>query len=189
MKNKVKCPICGRYVFAEVGDYDICNICCWENDSAQNNDPDYWGGANHLSQNDYKKWWINISTVMPLLIEKYNVKKVMTLATWEFSGLVIPRENVKNFIDEATKNNIELRLDFYNLCKKYNLNRMTFRGFPFIKYNDEIIDIILTKNPIQICQIYNLPQVLKLLKNSKDASKFWEENPPCIGVVSNPEKI
>ena len=48
----MKCPVCGRYEFAEYGDYDICPVCNWENDNLQYDDHNYAGGANHLSVNE-----------------------------------------------------------------------------------------------------------------------------------------
>jgi hypothetical protein len=38
-------------------EYDICDYCGWEADTLQNNQPDYMGGANHMSLNQYKKFW------------------------------------------------------------------------------------------------------------------------------------
>jgi len=49
------CPICGQYEFEE--DFDLCAICEWQYDRVQYNDPDYWGGANRLSINEYRKEW------------------------------------------------------------------------------------------------------------------------------------
>ena len=50
-----KCKMCG------LGDiehcYYICNYCGWEDDSLQNDEPDYFGGANEMSLNQYKKFW------------------------------------------------------------------------------------------------------------------------------------
>lgn len=40
------CPCCGQ---TQVDDYDICDICGWENDPVQRNKPDYRGGANEMS--------------------------------------------------------------------------------------------------------------------------------------------
>ena len=48
----IKCPICNGYEFAQDDDYDICNVCGWENDGLQLDDPDDWGGANDLSLNN-----------------------------------------------------------------------------------------------------------------------------------------
>ena len=49
--EKILCPVCGEYVFDEVGDYDICPICGWKNDKLQMKDPDFEGGANKMSLN------------------------------------------------------------------------------------------------------------------------------------------
>ena len=50
-----KCKLCG------LGDiefpHDICNFCGWEDDSVQNDDPDYMGGANYMSLNQYRNFW------------------------------------------------------------------------------------------------------------------------------------
>lgn len=48
MNDKIICPVCGKYEFAEKKDYDICNFCGWENDG-------YYeaGGANRISLDDY----------------------------------------------------------------------------------------------------------------------------------------
>ncbi len=44
------CPCCGYRVFeAPSGSYDICPICCWEDDSVQLAFPDMAGGANNCS--------------------------------------------------------------------------------------------------------------------------------------------
>jgi hypothetical protein len=52
------CPICGQYEFEE--DFDVCPICEWQHDRVQENDPDFCGGANDLSLNDYRVAWENV---------------------------------------------------------------------------------------------------------------------------------
>lgn len=47
--SEIKCPVCGKYTFEEWGDFDTCDVCYWENDPVQYTDPDYKGGANHMS--------------------------------------------------------------------------------------------------------------------------------------------
>ncbi len=49
--KKYKCPCCGYYTFNEKpdGKYDICPVCFWEDDPIQRDEPDYQGGANHVS--------------------------------------------------------------------------------------------------------------------------------------------
>ena len=49
------CPVCGSYEFARSGDFDICPKCGWENDRLQFDNPDFAGGANEMSLNEYKE--------------------------------------------------------------------------------------------------------------------------------------
>ena len=37
--------------------YEICDVCEWEDDPVQNEDPNYEGGANTLSLNQARKEW------------------------------------------------------------------------------------------------------------------------------------
>lgn len=53
----IKCPVCGRYEFEMEDDYDICNVCGWENEKYQITHPDKEGGANRMSLNQAKKAW------------------------------------------------------------------------------------------------------------------------------------
>lgn len=50
--NKVLCPVCGK---TYVEEYDICDICNWENDPVQFYKPDLPGGANKMSLNQARK--------------------------------------------------------------------------------------------------------------------------------------
>lgn len=43
---KIVCPVCGK---TQVGEYDICEICNWENDPIQFRNPNFSGGANRMS--------------------------------------------------------------------------------------------------------------------------------------------
>ncbi len=46
------CPVCGKYEFEGYGSFDVCEVCGWEDDSTQENNPDEDGGANHMSLNE-----------------------------------------------------------------------------------------------------------------------------------------
>ena len=48
---KYKCPCCGHYTFDEQtnGTYNICEVCFWEDDLVQLENPSYKGGANRVS--------------------------------------------------------------------------------------------------------------------------------------------
>ena len=49
--GKYYCPCCGYNTFLEAppGTYDICEICYWEDDPTQFDEPGYEGGANRVS--------------------------------------------------------------------------------------------------------------------------------------------
>ncbi|MCD8343339.1 MAG: hypothetical protein LUC19_03000 [Oscillospiraceae bacterium] len=55
---KHKCPVCGQYEFSEVDSFEVGEVCGWEDDGVQEDDPDYDGGANPLSLNQFRKEWI-----------------------------------------------------------------------------------------------------------------------------------
>ncbi|MHC0039752.1 CPCC family cysteine-rich protein [Pseudoneobacillus sp. C159] len=57
---KFTCPCCGYKTLDEEppGTYDICEICFWEDDGVQFNDPDFKGGANVPSLRQAQKNFI-----------------------------------------------------------------------------------------------------------------------------------
>ena len=56
-KKENVCPCCGIYYFDETDFYEICEVCGWEDDSAQRENPDDEGGANSRSLNEFRKVW------------------------------------------------------------------------------------------------------------------------------------
>jgi len=50
----LRCPVCDSFKFDEIGKYEICPVCKWEDDPIQRKDPDYEGGANGMSLNAYR---------------------------------------------------------------------------------------------------------------------------------------
>jgi hypothetical protein len=51
------CACCGFATLPEDSMFEICPLCGWEDDDIQNDDPDYPGGANKLSLNEYRYRW------------------------------------------------------------------------------------------------------------------------------------
>ena len=49
--EKFACPCCGYKTLGEQpkGHYDICEVCFWEDDPIQLDNPNYEGGANNVS--------------------------------------------------------------------------------------------------------------------------------------------
>lgn len=50
-----KCKVCGLSDIEY--SYQVCRFCGWEDDDIQNDYPNYIGGANKMSLNQYKKFW------------------------------------------------------------------------------------------------------------------------------------
>ena len=57
--NNFKCPVCGKHTFKNNDDDTKCPVCFWWNDIVQNTDPNFEGGANEMSLNEYRKNWLN----------------------------------------------------------------------------------------------------------------------------------
>jgi len=51
------CPVCGNYNMGETPSHDVCIRCEWEDDHLQRDNPDYDGGANYVSLNQYRERW------------------------------------------------------------------------------------------------------------------------------------
>lgn len=54
MENRYKCPCCGVLSLDEERCWDICELCWWENDYYQADNPDTHGGPNNSSLNKWK---------------------------------------------------------------------------------------------------------------------------------------
>lgn len=55
------CPCCGYSTLGEAGNYEICEICFWEDDGQD--DPEAsecWGGPNHVSLEEGRINFLNI---------------------------------------------------------------------------------------------------------------------------------
>jgi len=63
------CPCCGYYtLLAEPpGAFAICEVCWWEDDPIQFDDPDYTGGANKPSLNQAREHFQRIGVSDPRL--------------------------------------------------------------------------------------------------------------------------
>lgn len=55
MEGRHKCPVCGKFEFATHNSLEMCDVCFWEDDAIQLNDPNYKGGANKMSLNEAKE--------------------------------------------------------------------------------------------------------------------------------------
>jgi len=55
VEKDMMCPCCGKYKLEEIGEYEICSVCGWEDDPVQRKDPDFEGGANEKSLNQARE--------------------------------------------------------------------------------------------------------------------------------------
>lgn len=49
------CPVCGYDTIPNIGKYNLCDICYWEDDSIQRDNPDSDVGANNTSLTQARK--------------------------------------------------------------------------------------------------------------------------------------
>lgn len=53
----MKCPVCGKFEFERENNFEICEVCGWENDGIQFDNPDETNCANEMSLNEARKAW------------------------------------------------------------------------------------------------------------------------------------
>ena len=55
--NRYPCPCCGylTYHTPPTGQFDICPVCFWEDNTVQSKEPDFDGGANDMSLNEARE--------------------------------------------------------------------------------------------------------------------------------------
>jgi len=58
MDQNKACACCGFSTLPKGSIFEICPLCGWQDDGVQNDNPDYSGGANSLSLNDYRRTWL-----------------------------------------------------------------------------------------------------------------------------------
>lgn len=87
----MKCPVCGQYEFAQQDDYDVCEVCGWENDGLQEKQPDYDGGANDISLNEAKKIWEQTHSLRAIQIA--NNRRYYDKPVFDEAGHVIMAED------------------------------------------------------------------------------------------------
>lgn len=101
---EIVCPVCGNYILKD--EFDICRVCFWENDYFQFQNPGFNGGANHLSLNDYEKWWDYLEEVMPKLITDFKITKSKN-SLWKYDKLIIQKQYVDTFKKILHSHNID----------------------------------------------------------------------------------
>ena len=81
-----KCKVCGLGIIEN--SFDICDYCGWEDDGLQNDKPDYMGGANKMSLNQYKKFWED------------NKAEIMKTENKCFKAIELAKEYIKKYFKQ-----------------------------------------------------------------------------------------
>lgn len=133
---KYKCPICGKAEFSSENSFEICNHCGWQNDGIQNEDPNFWGGANDLSLKDYRKNYQELLKVDPKYKWSQNDKKV------EFEKM---EKNIKHLCP-VCNNYYFNELDSHEICKNCGwIDNWTQEKFPDYENSSNKLSLELYK--------------------------------------------
>lgn len=54
LNTKHKCPVCGKFEFEHRLSQEICEVCGWQDDILDENDPNEDTGANEFSLAEYR---------------------------------------------------------------------------------------------------------------------------------------
>ena len=124
--DKRKCKCCGKYTIDKDSIYDICSNCGWESDPIQEDNPNYEGGANELSLNQYKREYFNkrdLKTVLTNFLNNFNAYDINEYFANGFS------DDWDNYLKTGTPIEVldYLNDSFYNIDIDYR-NMEMFEG-------------------------------------------------------------
>lgn len=74
-----KCPCCGKETLLGERNWEVCSNCGWEDDAIQFENPDFAGGANFFSLNEYRKLYLDGKDVQKLEAEKNRPSQINDL--------------------------------------------------------------------------------------------------------------
>lgn len=82
--RRYPCPCCGLWTLTEPtgGSCAICPVCFWEDDPVQQDDPQYAGGANHVSLATARLNYIRIGACEAEFLPSVRSPKVEEIPTW-----------------------------------------------------------------------------------------------------------
>lgn len=80
------CPVCGQFQFGEDDNFEICEICGWEDDSLQRDEPDFAGGANKMSLNQARQAWKEKQRIKCPVCGQYEFERDNSLEICEVCG-------------------------------------------------------------------------------------------------------
>lgn len=126
-KISYKCPCCGQKTLSTEHMFDICSVCGWEDDNVQFAAPDFRGGANFFSLNEYRK----------AFLEGKNVEKLQAEAKKEFD------DQIKQNYAAKIRAVLQKRIDFGSCAywsqenKKELIDFVTSNSYEFRRFRKE----------------------------------------------------
>ena len=93
---KKKCACCGNFTLEKDSLFDICDICGWENDEVQEENPDFSGGANDMSLNQYKEFYFcTAPEIKNTILSNEAIKDIFEKI--KFSTHIFPYEWIRQY--------------------------------------------------------------------------------------------
>lgn len=147
MNTKRKCKCCGKYTLDKNSIYDICSNCGWESDLVQEDNPNFEGGANELSLNQYKKEYDKRKKCIGKVkyvgksfgVEGLTNNKVYDVVSVEYPFFRIIDDSGEDYLYSIIKPS---SLDNASLCGKWQLiedNKGLLKDyFKYTSYEEEI---------------------------------------------------
>lgn len=176
---RYKCPCCRNYTIAHPGEYEICDICRWEDDWAQIIHPNLFGGANKDSLTEARKKYNTVNETL----EDFNIKQKEEKINYSINIMLSKKYSPKALIVALTTlnwipciGNIVLFLEPKK--KLSNPKYVTINEFDFNKFintygeNDDIaISMTSTKKSSVVFLILNSEIHIKPFINIKTIDK------------------
>ncbi|GAB2677769.1 hypothetical protein GCM10027036_34350 [Flavihumibacter cheonanensis] len=155
---KYPCPCCGYKTFDHLpnGSYNICQVCYWEDDPIQLEDPNYEGGSNRVSLKQAQRNFINIGACEP------EMRKYVRRPSHDEQR----DENWKPFEEEVKYQSLIINLENIQSLEELHqlfqvqLNFPTFYGNNWDAFWDTITGLIDLPNPLYISGINRLRDIL-----------------------------
>ena len=114
------CPCCGYEVFAKaLGSYDICPICCWEDDIVQLAFPDMRGGPNECSLIEGQRNFASFGACEQRLKEHVRAPESDDVRNSEWRPIDVERDRYLRSGDESDCELWKSAMNLKSLCLYY----------------------------------------------------------------------
>jgi hypothetical protein len=123
-QRKFPCYCCSFWTLTEplYGSYEICPVCFWEDDPVQNSDPNFTGGANHVSLTQAQRNYIRFGASEKYFIDKVrppDLEEIPLVHSSTNAGLeAAMMRGIKSAILQMARSILSGRIDVIDGCFK-----------------------------------------------------------------------